>query len=76
MKFIAVFCLVENVERIQSNVQQDVDESRQGVSFVLVCFYIIMSIHVIVTVTYFTLRGRDQRLKCAFISIFYGAVLY
>ena len=25
---------------------------------------------------YCTLRGRDQRLKCAIISIFYGAVLY
>ena len=23
-----------------------------------------------------TLRGHDQSLKCAFISIFYGAVLY
>ena len=23
-----------------------------------------------------TLHGRDQRLKCTFISIFYGAVLY
>ena len=25
---------------------------------------------------YCTLRGQDQRLKCAIISIFYGAVLY
>ena len=25
---------------------------------------------------YCTLRGRDQRLKCVIISIFYGAVLY
>ena len=25
---------------------------------------------------YCTLRGRDQRLKCAIIFIFYGAVLY
>ena len=25
---------------------------------------------------YCTLRGRDQRLKCAIISILYGAVLY
>ena len=28
------------------------------------------------TYVYCTLRGRDQRLKCAIISIFYGAVLY
>ena len=25
---------------------------------------------------YCTLRGRDQRLNCAFIFIFYGAMLY
>ena len=33
-----LFCfLVENVETIQTNIQEDVNESRQGVSFVLVC---------------------------------------
>ena len=35
---VLLFCfLVENVETIQTNIQEDVNESRQGVSFVLVC---------------------------------------